>query len=167
MKVAVVTISDSSFALLREDLSGPALADRARALGWTVSLTRVVPDDAAKISETLLDLMKFDLVLTTGGTGVSPRDVTPEAVRAIAYREIPGFGELMRQEGLKKTKFAPLSRSAAYTRGETLILTLPGSPAGAVDSLDAVAYLIPHVVDLLHGKTKHEGKPAASGPHQD
>jgi molybdopterin adenylyltransferase len=95
------------------------------------------------------------VVLTTGGTGVAPRDVTPEATSAIADRKIEGMGELMRLKGLEKTRFAPLSRAGAYTRGEVLIVNLPGSPKGAVESLEAVAGLIPHVVDLLHGRTEH------------
>jgi molybdenum cofactor synthesis domain-containing protein len=98
-----------------------------------------------------------DVILTTGGTGVALRDVTPEAVVAIADREIPGLGELMRAEGRKSTKFAPLSRSAGYTLGSTLIVTLPGSPKGAIESLNALVELIPHVVDLLHGRTGHAG----------
>jgi len=111
-----------------------------------------------------------DVAVTTGGTGVALRDVTPEAVREVADREIPGFGELMRAEGLKKTPFAPLSRGGAYTRGEMLIVTLPGSPKGAVESLEAVSGLIPHVVDLLHGRTQHanasKSEPFGPGEHQ-
>jgi molybdenum cofactor synthesis domain-containing protein len=98
----------------------------------------------------------IDVILTTGGTGVALRDVRPEAVRAVADREIPGLGELMRAEGRKSTKFAPLSRSAGHTLGATLIVTLPGSPRGAIESLNAVVDLIPHVIDLLHGRTGHE-----------
>ena len=97
--------------------------------------------------------------ITTGGTCVAARDVTPEAVRAIADREVPGIGEVMRAEGRKSTKFAPLSRSGGYTRASMLILTLPGSVRGAVDSLNAVADLVPHVVDLLQGRTEHVQKP--------
>ena len=103
-----------------------------------------------------------DVVLATGGTGVAPRDVTPEALRAVAHREIPGFGELMRSEGRKSTKFASLSRGGAVTRGTTLLVSLPGSPRGAVESLNAVSDLIEHVVDLLHGRTEHKEKLGAS-----
>jgi len=99
-----------------------------------------------------------DVILTTGGTGLAPRDVTPEATRLIADREAPGFGELMRAEGLKTTRFAALSRSGAYLRGSVLILNLPGSPRGAVESLIAVADLIPHAADLLHGRTEHKSQ---------
>ncbi len=100
------------------------------------------------------------MILTTGGTGIAPRDLTAEAVRAIADREIPGLGEVMRAEGRKSTKFAALSRSGGYVVAATLIVTLPGSPRGAIESLNAVVELIPHVVDLLHGRTEHQQKPS-------
>jgi molybdopterin adenylyltransferase len=159
IRVAVVTISDSAVAGTRDDRSGPALSARVAELGWQVAETRLVPDDAAAISDALLTLMGNDVILTTGGTGIAPRDVTPEAIRRVAEREIPGFGELMRSEGLKTTKLAPLSRGGAATHGSTLIVSVPGSPRGAVESLNAVAHLIPHVVDLLHGRTEHRGQP--------
>lgn len=168
IRVAIVTISDSAVAGTREDRSGPALKARCGELGWEVNEMRLVEDSIDGIAEvvrTLADGGSIDVVLTTGGTGVALRDVTPEAVRQIAHREIPGFGERMRSEGLKSTKFAPLSRGGAFTRGGTLIVNLPGSPRGAVDSLDAVAALIPHVVDLLHGYTEHDPKPASSTGH--
>jgi len=163
IEVAIVTISDSASAGTREDHSGPALEVRVQELGWTVLERSLIPDNVEAISKALSSLADFasiDVVLTTGGTGISPRDVTPEAVRAVAEKEIPGLGELMRAHGYKVTIFAPLSRGGAYTRGTTLILTLPGSPRGAVDSLNAVAELIPHVVDLLHGRTEHVQKPS-------
>ena len=158
VRVAVLTISDSAVAGTRADLSGPALEQRVLELGWIVAAKKLLPDevmDIAKALTQLADAGEIDLILTTGGTGLAPRDVTPEATRAAAHREIPGFGEIMRLEGLKTTHFAPLSRSGAATRGSTLIVNLPGSPRGAVDSFDAVAHLIPHAVDLLHGRTKH------------
>jgi molybdopterin adenylyltransferase len=158
IRVAILTISDSAIAGTREDRSGPALAERVAELGWEVSATRVLPDEAPAISAALKGLADSgdaDVILTTGGTGIAPRDVTPEAARAIADREIPGFGEIMRMEGRKSTKFAPLSRSAAFARNTILIVLLPGSPRGAVDSLNAVSDLIPHAVDLLHGRTAH------------
>lgn len=163
-RVAIVTISDSVVAGTREDQSGPALEARAADLGWDVAKRLALPDVAEGISAALSELSDsgaFDVILTTGGTGVAHRDVTPEAARAIADREIPGFGEVMRSEGRKSTKFAPLSRGAGYTRGTALILTLPGSPRGAVDSLNAVAELVTHVVDLLHGRTGHAQKPSS------
>ena len=162
IQVAIVTVSDSAVAGTREDRSGPALEQRVEELGWTVAKRALVPDDRTLIAKTVENLCGCDLLLTTGGTGLAPRDVTPEAVKLIAEREIPGFGELMRSEGLKSTKFAPLSRGGAVTRGTCLIVMLPGSPRGAVDSLNAVSGLIPHVVDLLHGRTEHKEKLGAS-----
>jgi molybdenum cofactor synthesis domain-containing protein len=158
INVAIVTISDGVVAGTREDRSGAALEERAVELGWTVAKRALVEDDRTLIAKTIVNLCDCDVVLTTGGTGVAPRDVTPEAVKLIADREVPGFGELMRSEGLKSTRFAPLSRGGAVTRGSALIVMLPGSPRGAVDSLDAVSGLIPHVVDLLHGRTEHKEK---------
>jgi molybdopterin adenylyltransferase len=158
IRTAVVTVSDSTFAGVRQDKSGPALETRVAELGWTVTSRHLVPDETVQISSLLSELVHgraVDLIVTTGGTGLAQRDVTPEATRAVSNREIPGFGERMRAEGLKSTKFAPLSRSAAFTAGTALILNLPGSPRGAVESLDAVAVLIPHAVDLLHGRTEH------------
>ncbi len=159
IRVAVVTISDGVAAGTREDRSGAELARKAEELGWKVGDRRVVPDDVQAISTLLVALASsgvVDVILTTGGTGLSPRDVTPEATKAIADREVEGFGELMRSEGAKHTLFAALSRSGAYTRKEVLILNFPGSPKGALESLEAVAELIPHAVDLLHGRTEHD-----------
>ncbi|MEP7353528.1 MAG: MogA/MoaB family molybdenum cofactor biosynthesis protein [Acidobacteriota bacterium] len=158
IRSAIVTISDSSAAGTREDVSGPALAAKVIELGWTVSRRYLLPDEREQIAHLLTELAgsgEVDVIVTTGGTGLSPRDVTPEATGAVADREVPGFGELMRTVGMQSTKFSPLSRSGAWTRGVALILNLPGSPKGAVDSLVAVAYLVPHAVDLLHGRTKH------------
>jgi len=158
IRVAVITTSDSAVAGTRADKSGPALEAHATELGWIVTSRHLVPDEAPQISALLVRLIEegeTDVILTTGGTGLAPRDVTPEATRAIASREVPGFGERMRAEGLKATRFAPLSRSAAFTAGTVLILNLPGSPKGAVESLQAVAELIPHAVDLLNGRTEH------------
>jgi molybdenum cofactor synthesis domain-containing protein len=159
IRSAIITISDSTVAGTREDRSGPALEAKLAELGWTVSNKLVLPDEEeniARVLEELADSDQLDLILTTGGTGLAPRDVTPEATKRVSDREIPGFGELMRAEGLKTTKFAPLSRGGAATRGTTLILNVPGSPKGAVESLMAVAHLVPHVVDLLHGRTEHK-----------
>ncbi|MEO8100762.1 MAG: MogA/MoaB family molybdenum cofactor biosynthesis protein [Acidobacteriota bacterium] len=159
IRAAIITVSDSTVAGTREDRSGPALAAKAIELGWTVANQLVLPDEQENISTVLRELCdsnEIDIILTTGGTGLAPRDVTPEAVHNIADRPVPGFGELMRAEGLKTTRFAPLSRSGAATRGSTLILYVPGSPKGAVESLVAVAQLIPHAVDLLHGRTDHK-----------
>jgi len=158
IKVAIVTISDSCAAGTREDLSGAALDQRVTELNWTVEKRALVPDDRTLIAKTIVNFGDCDVVLTTGGTGLAPRDVTPEAVKLVADREVPGFGELMRSEGLKSTRFAPLSRGGAMTRGSALIVMLPGSPRGALDGFNAISGLIPHVVDLLHGRTEHKEK---------
>jgi molybdenum cofactor synthesis domain-containing protein len=128
-------------------------------LGWSIEATATVPDDESTIRECLAGLCgaaKVSVVLTTGGTGVAARDVTPEATRAVIDREIPGIAELMRAEGRRFTPRAILSRGIAGTRGRTLIVNLPGSPGGARQSLDAIAELIPHIVDLLEGRTEHK-----------
>jgi molybdopterin adenylyltransferase len=161
IRVAILTISDSVVGGTREDKSGPALAALAEDFGWHPTTKLVLPDVDHGISAALSELARtgaIDVAILTGGTGVALRDVTPEAVRAVADREIPGLGELMRREGLKSTKFAPLSRSGGFTLGQMLILALPGSLPGAVDSLNAVADLVPHVVDLLQGRTEHPPK---------
>jgi molybdopterin adenylyltransferase len=131
---------------------------RVEELGWTVKRTAIVQDDRSLIAKAIMNYCNLDVVITTGGTGLALRDVTPEAVKMVAEREVPGFGEVMRAEGLKSTKFAPLSRGGAATRGSCLILMLPGSPKGAVESLEAVSHLIPHAVDLLQGRTEHKEK---------
>ena len=155
---AVLTISDSVYEGTREDRSGAAVKERIEALGWSVASQDIVPDEADQISRKLIDLADVDhvqVVFTTGGTGIALRDVTPEATREVIDREIPGLSEVMRSEGRKSTPFAALSRGLAGSRGTTLIVNLPGSPKGAVESLGAVVNLIPHIVDLLHGKTQH------------
>ncbi len=162
ISVAVVTVSDSAVAGTREDRSGPALRDRVQALGWTVHAMELVGDESSQIAallSRLADSGEVAVILTTGGTGVALRDVTPEATRSVIEREIPGLGELMRTEGLKFIPTAVLSRGLAGTRGRTLIVNLPGSPKGAVESFDAIAKLVPHVVDLLEGRTSHGDVP--------
>jgi molybdenum cofactor synthesis domain-containing protein len=157
-KAAVLTISDSASAGTRADRSGPAVRERLEQLGWSVPVAEVIPDEAAEISARLAALAdggQVAAIFTTGGTGVAPRDVTPEATRAILDREIPGLGELMRARGRESTPLAVLSRSLAGTRGLVLIVNLPGSPKGAVQSLDAIVELVPHVLELLRGRTEH------------
>lgn len=154
MRISIVTVSDSVSSGTREDLSGKALESRCGELGWQVISKSVVPDDEALIRAqlaALADTTKVDLVLTTGGTGLGPRDVTPEATSTIVTRQIPGFAELMRQTGLQKTRKAALSRAICGIRGECLIINLPGSPRGAVELFDAIAELLPHAIDVLHG----------------
>lgn len=165
IRVAVLTISDSSFNGERTDLSGPAVRGRIQQLGWMVSAAAVVPDEAETIREALAAQAasdEVDVVLTTGGTGVSPRDVTPEATRAVIGKEIPGLAETMRAVGRLKTPRAALSRAVAGLAGRVLIINLPGSPKGAIESLDAIVDLIPHIVDLAAGRTVHPeaGQPA-------
>jgi molybdenum cofactor synthesis domain-containing protein len=158
IQAAVLTISDSASTGTRPDLSGPAVRERLEQLGWQVSVSEVLPDVAADISRRLADLADDNAVsaiFTTGGTGLAARDVTPEATRAVLHREIPGFGELMRLKGREFTPLAPLSRAVAGTRGKVLIVNLPGSPKGAVQSLDAIVELVPHVLELLRGRTEH------------
>jgi molybdopterin adenylyltransferase len=154
MRVSILTVSDSVAGGKHDDRSGPAVAGRCRELGWEIVSAAVLPDDregVAKFLRESADANAVDLILTTGGTGVGPRDVTPEATMEVAERLIPGFAEQMRAEGLKQTPRAILSRAAAGIRGTTLIINLPGSPRGAVESLDAIAALLPHAVDVLHG----------------
>jgi molybdenum cofactor synthesis domain-containing protein len=155
---AVLTISDSVSAGTRTDRSGPAVRERLEQLGWSVSVMEAIPDETAEIAArlaTLADGGQVSAIFTTGGTGVAPRDVTPEATRAVIDREIPGLGELMRACGRQATPLAVLSRSVAGTRGRVLIVNLPGSPKGAVESLDAIVELVPHVLELLRGRTEH------------
>ena len=162
IRAAIVTVSDSVAAGTREDRSGAMLRERAEALGWRVTAQEIVPDEIDRISgllTRLADSGQVSLILTTGGTGIALRDVTPEAARTVIEREIPGLGEMMRAEGRKLTPFAALSRSMAGVRGRVLIVNLPGSPKGAVESLDAIVQLIPHIVDLIEGRTGHGNVP--------
>jgi len=154
MRVCVLTVSDSVSSGRSDDRSGPAVAARCRELGWEISVSKIIPDDRADIEGFLTetaDSKLADLILTTGGTGFGPRDVTPEATLAVADRLAPGFAEHMRAEGQKKTKWAILSRGVVAIRGKSIIVNLPGSPTGAVESLDFVAELLPHAIAVLHG----------------
>jgi molybdopterin adenylyltransferase len=153
---AVVTVSDSCARGERADRSGLAVARFLEKSKIEIVSREVVPDDLTQIKNLLIRLANdVRLIVTTGGTGIAPRDVTPEATAAVCDRVIPGVAERMRSEGLKKTSRAVLSRAVCGVRGMTLILNLPGSPTGAVESLEAVADLIPHMIDLLSGKTEH------------
>ena len=159
----VITVSDSSFNGHREDLSGPAVTDFLLENNFDVRGSAIVPDDQAQIKDALLDACsRADLVVTTGGTGIAARDITPEVTRSVCEKVVDGVSEMMRAEGLKHTPLAVLSRGICGTRGRTLILNVPGSPKGAVQSLGAVIHLLPHMIDLLHGRTGHE-KPSGAG----
>jgi molybdopterin adenylyltransferase len=154
MRVSILTVSDSVASGRSEDRSGPAVIARCKELGWAIASSSVLADDRAAIESYLkkaADSNDADLILTTGGTGVGPRDVTPEATLAVAERLIPGFAEHMRAEGRKKIERAILSRAVCAIRGSTIIVNLPGSPRGAVESLDVIAGLLPHAVEVLHG----------------
>lgn len=163
MRVAILTISDSVARGEREDRSGRAVAERCRERGWQLVSSDVLPDEEPRIAEHLIrmiDTAGADLVLTVGGTGLGPRDVTPEATMRAADRLVPGLGERMRSVGAGTNPHALLSRSQGACRGRSLILNLPGSPRGAVESFDAVADLMPHAIDILRG-AGHDG--AAGG----
>lgn len=156
LTAAVITVSDSSARGERADLSGPAVAAALQKNKFTIVATEIVPDEQPAIQDALLRLAgKARFVLTTGGTGIAARDVTPEATRAVCDRLLEGVAERMRAEGAKKTRFAALSRGLCGVRGTSVILNLPGSPAGAVDSLESVVELIPHALQLLSGDTRH------------
>jgi molybdopterin adenylyltransferase len=153
---AVLTVSDSCARGERTDLSGPAVAKTLKEKNFSVVETAVVSDDQAAIQKTLLQLAgKADLVVTAGGTGIAERDVTPEATKAVCNRLLEGVAERIRAEGAKKTPRAALSRAVCGVYAKTIILNLPGSPRGAVESLEAVIELLPHALRLLSGDTEH------------
>lgn len=156
LTAAVVTVSDSCASGDRVDLSGPAVAQVLQKLRFQVAAREVVPDDSIQIQNLLTRLARdVRFVVTTGGTGIAPRDVTPEATQAVCDRLLDGLAERMRSEGSRKTPFAALSRGVCGVRGTSIILNLPGSPTGAVESLEAVVELIPHALNLLQGHTEH------------
>ena len=150
ISAGIITISDRASAGDYKDLGGPALKEAARNAGWQVLSEAIIPDDTARIQETIRSLSRqgCGLILTTGGTGVGPRDVTPEAVRAIMRVELPGFGEVMRVESMKITPNSILSRSLAAIVDSSLVIALPGKPSGAVECLGFVRGAIPHGVAL-------------------
>jgi molybdenum cofactor synthesis domain-containing protein len=157
LTAAVITVSDSCARGERVDLSGPAVAEILRAKKISVIGTEVVPDEQSDIQKAIAYwVLEANLVITTGGTGVAERDVTPEATRALCERVLDGVAERMRFEGAKKTPLAALSRGVCGVRGKSLILNLPGSPRGAVDSLETVVDLLPHALQLLSGNTTHD-----------
>ena len=153
IRVGILTLSDRSSRGERADSSGPELASRIQAQGWSVARQEVLADDESVIRDTLInwsDGGEMDVLLTTGGTGFSPRDVTPEATRAVIEREAPGLAEAMRAASLAITPHAMLSRIVTGIRKRTLIINLPGSPKGALENLEVVIPVLPHAVQLLH-----------------
>jgi len=151
IKTGIITVSDRASKGLYDDLGGPALHKAAEGYGWQVLAESLVPDEKSEIQEAVRELIGkgCQLILTTGGTGVASRDVTPEALREIAVRELPGFGEAMRMESLKITRNAILSRNLAVVVDKALVIGLPGKPSGAVECLGVVAGAIPHCVEVL------------------
>ena len=159
LTAAVITISDSCARGERTDLSGPAVAKLLQQRNFSIVGKEVVPDEQSAIQQAILRWAgTARLVVTSGGTGIAERDVTPEATRAVCERLLEGVAERMRAEGSKKTPFAALSRGVCGVRGKSVILNLPGSPTGAVESLETVIDLLPHALQLLSGDTKHEAR---------
>ena len=160
IQAAVLTVSDKGYAGKREDVSGPELADLARQMGAQILQQSIVPDEREEIVQELVrlsDEMEVDLVLTTGGTGVTPRDVTPEATRAVIDREIPGLAEVLRFRGYRQTPLAVISRGVAGTRGRTLIVNLPGNPKAVREGMETLAEILPHTIQMIRGEhTEHE-----------
>lgn len=158
----VITISDKGAAGERQDLSGPAVRELLERLPAEIVCCEVIPDEAAMIAARLIhcaDSLRLDLIVTTGGTGVAIRDVTPEATRSVIEREIPGMAEVMRMESLKKTPHAMISRAVAGIRGQSLIINLPGSPRAAVENLTAIVPAISHAVAKIKGDEQECGQP--------
>ncbi len=152
LRFGILTLSDRSAKGIRADASGPALVDLILSQNWSVFKQEILPDEESIIRNTLsewADSGEMDVILTTGGTGFAPRDITPEATRAIIEREAPGLAEIMRAESMKKTPHAMLSRAIAGIRKHTLIVNLPGSPRGAVENLQTILPVLPHAVQLL------------------
>ncbi len=160
MQAKILVLSDSTASGQRQDEAGAAVKNLLELRGWNVAALDVLPDDADRISERLREWTygpECDVVFTVGGTGLSPRDVTPEATRAIIEKEIPGLAELMRAHGLKQNRRAALSRSLCGLRNGRLIINLPGSTRGASESLEAIVDVLPHAIDIAQGRAGHSG----------
>ena len=158
LRARILVLSDAASRGQREDRSGPAVREILEAVGWTVADCEILADEAAAIRRQLelwTGAGDCDAVFTIGGTGVGPRDITPEATRAVIEKEIPGLAELMRAEGVKKTRQAALSRGVVGVRKGKLIVNLPGSVRGARESLEGILDLLPHTLDLVQGRTAH------------
>jgi molybdopterin adenylyltransferase len=161
MRVGVITASDKGYRGERDDASGDVIREMVRGLGAEVTFSTVVPDEQEEIKKALIqgaDEMGLDLIVTTGGTGVSPRDVTPDATREVIEREIPGFSEAMRMAGLKKTPHAMISRALCGVRGDTLIVNLPGSPKAVREGLEVILPAISHTIAKIQGDPEECGE---------
>ena len=164
-RVGILTSSDKGAKGEREDLSAAAIREMVEGQGWQVEAHAILPDERELLSGKLkefADVLGLDLVLTTGGTGFSPRDVTPEATLAVVERLVPGLPEAMRLEGLKHTPRAALSRAVAGIRGRTLIVNLPGSPSGVRENLGAILPALPHGLEVLRGEASNCARPSHS-----
>lgn len=159
IRAGVLTVSDKGYRGERANASGPLLADLLRKTGVTIVEQTIVPDEREAITRELArlaDETRVDLIVTTGGTGPAPRDVTPEATLAVIEREMPGLAEVLRADGYRRTPLAALSRGVAGLRGQTLIVNLPGSPKAVREGMEVLAPILPHAIQMLRGETEHE-----------